>query len=123
MKKMMILDRNLDKYVDLLVLLLIKTDKYSMLPELLEVFGGDKLGQFLSIFEGCTIRVPSIQELKGSLRDIDIYVSLNKSILPEEKSRLASKYDVSVDMIEKIFAYMTDLVSGEFKMSLTMSSR
>jgi hypothetical protein len=78
------------KVIDLLLRRLTGT----LLPELYEVFG-EKLVEFIAIFGGKKIEVPSIQTIEDAVRDADIFNALSgatKQDSLEIYQRLQEKY-------------------------------
>ena len=74
-----ILDPNMDEYVDVLKVIMLYTDRFSLLPELYEVFGEEHLLRFLDVFAGTIIEVPPPEVLERAVRDVTIYMRMKKS--------------------------------------------
>lgn len=86
----------------LLIMALLNTDQYSFLPELLDIFGEDKLVKFLDVFSGCSIEIPSREKLNRSIREIEIYNRLENSKNKPTHAKLASEYGVSEEYIRVV---------------------
>ncbi len=85
----------------LLVMALLNTDQYSYLPELLDIFGEDKLLQFLDVFSGCKVEVPSRDKLNRSMREIEIYNRMESKNKPTY-AKIAQEYKVSEEYIRVV---------------------
>ena len=109
--KSVVYDNNLGEYIDIFYLILLVHDKFTLLPEIMEVFGKESLMKFLSVFSGVTFRVPSLGDLKSSARSVDIYVSLSRSNNSTQKKYLGEKYGLTEDRIIKIYLEMKELVT------------
>ncbi len=81
--------------VKLLMLVLLNTDAYTFLPELLDLFGEDKLLKFLDVFSGTSIQVPSREKLGKSIRDVDIFCRLEYAKHKPTYKELSEEYEVS----------------------------
>jgi len=93
--------------LDAVMVYLYYLDEFSLLPELYEVFGKEKLMDFLDIFSGCEFRVPSRNILERAARDVTIYsrVKLHegKDTESEVVADLASHFSLSEAGIRKIY--------------------
>ncbi|OHD27867.1 MAG: hypothetical protein A2Y38_21590 [Spirochaetes bacterium GWB1_59_5] len=61
--------------VQLIKLMLLRDDRYSVLPLLYEMFGEEAFFRFLSVFAGVTFRVPSAARLERAVRDVRSYMA------------------------------------------------
>ena len=73
-----IFDRGSLKHIDALQVALLRAGKDTLLPEIYDIFGKDKLLKFLDIFSGATIRVPPRKVLEDSIRDTYVYLTMEK---------------------------------------------
>jgi len=81
-----------------LLLLLTIDSEYSLLPELYDIFGKEKLVEFLDVFGGTTISVPSRDKLIKYIDMIEVYSMIEKN--PNiDRYELGREFDVSVDTI------------------------
>ena len=71
-----VLDEELPEYTNLLKLALLQHNEFTLLPELLDIFGYNKFLKFIDIFSGVTIKVPNAKLLEHLVRDITIYIRL-----------------------------------------------
>jgi hypothetical protein len=61
--------------------------EHTPLPELLEVFGDKYFVKFLQIFAGRTLRIPSADEIKRHVRDIELYKKIDDGMSLREAAR------------------------------------
>jgi hypothetical protein len=102
---MKILDNN-GNYVGILFVLLLHSNKYSFLPDLVEELGEDKSLDFLERFAGKTIKFPSIAEFTSLARSVTIYIKCKNA--PHYKlnvvmENLASRYCIDVASVQNIY--------------------
>lgn len=105
-------ERNSRRSIDALFVLLVHSGRYELLPELYEVFGREKLLQFLEIFGGTTIKVPSEKDLIQAARDVAIYTRLHDA-QPGHKDPvddLCHEYDLCSDEVYTIYREMAQLM-------------
>lgn len=76
--------------------------KYTMLPELAQVFGVKEVLKFLYVFSGQHVKVPDSKNILTAFRDIDIYCSLKNNSSSSELERLANKYSTTLNTIKLI---------------------
>lgn len=111
----MFLEANAAKRVDVLYVLLVHSDRFSVLPELYEIFGREALLKFLDLFSGTTISVPSAEDLRSAIRDMTIYTRLVGATASSRSSRverLADEYGVSKQTVEKRFDKVKEMMSA-----------
>lgn len=94
-----------------MLLVLLNTDSYSLLPELYDVFGEENLMKFLDIFAGNTIKVPSKKKFASAIQKIDIYNRLENKNKPTIIS-LAQEYEVSEEYIRLSHLEIKQLVEN-----------
>lgn len=93
-----IVDASTGKYVAVLRVVMQLAYPKGHLPELFEVFGKEKLLQFLDVFSGTTVKVPSQDALEHCMRDVVIYLrlyDLPPSHRPKAVRALARKYQTT----------------------------
>jgi hypothetical protein len=95
-----------------MLLVLLKTDSYSLLPELYDVFGEENLMKFLDIFAGNTIKVPSKKEFSKAIQKIDIYNRLENKKNSTSALLLSQEYEVSVEYIRTSHLEIKKLVEN-----------
>lgn len=93
-----LIDKDLIRYSDLFVALLVSRAQESVLPELNVVFG-DKIIQFLDIFAGATFEVPSRKILEDVLRDVSVYYRRKAGT---HRLDLANTYEITETKVEDI---------------------
>ena len=102
-----LLDPSILHQADLFVGLLVRNRSLSYLPELYEVFGPEKLVDFLDLFAGTTFEVPSIETLAGITRSLAIYNDL--SMKGYNARELARKYDISETAVRETASMVRDI--------------
>ena len=107
-----ITDSDTVKHLDVFQMVLLSVAERTPLPELYEVFGQDKLVQFLDIFAGCTITVPPADIIANAVRDVDIYTSLERTGTDHTDTvdDLARKYEMKNDRIRSIYSRVDKLI-------------
>ncbi len=73
---------------------------FSHLHELYEIFGREKLEQFMEVFAGMTLRVPSKEVLSDALRDHTIYEGLSGGTV--SVAELAKRYNLPASTVYDI---------------------
>jgi hypothetical protein len=109
------LEASTRKHIDALYVVLMHTGRYNLLPELYEVFGKEALLEFLDIFEGTTIKVPSADEFTLAVRDVDIWVRMKKAKQDQRQAvveSLASEYNVDQNYIEMCYHKVQGLMEN-----------
>ena len=94
-------------------LLLLEKSRYTLLPELYEVFGKDHFLKFLDVFAGSEFQVPDRDTLMRVIENASAYVSMRRNSHAATVDYLAKRYNVSTTTIwnryrrtEKIVAEM-----------------
>lgn len=87
-----LLDSNLGEHLDVLKLVLMYRHSDSFLPEIYDVLGPEKFLKFLDIFAGATLTLPSFKDLSTAVRDVSIYLDVQRGVKPEDVN---AKYGVS----------------------------
>ena len=99
------------KLIDVIELVLLYKFSDTLLPEIYGVIGKDKFIEFLSVFSGTTVKVPSFEELKNAIRDAIIYAEVKKG---SSTKYLAKEYGITEKEVEEIYAdvstYLSNLV-------------
>lgn len=98
-----ILDPQVRDHMDTFRVVFTRSAKYTIFPELMEIFGADKVVRFLEIFGGMTIRVPRREFLEQAVRDTDIYVAISRHDAPETTDRLAVRYEIPRETVRDIY--------------------
>jgi hypothetical protein len=91
------------KQLDTLYIVLLHYSDHSILPELYEIFGEEAMIRFLDLFGGMTIKVPAHDELKKTIRDVNIYLRLKSSPkYTETVKELMNEYELDDKYVEQI---------------------
>lgn len=108
-----IVDRVCRDRRDEMWLMLVAMGKFTLLPELYEVIGGDRLVKFLEIFGGTTIQIPPRDEIINAARSIDIFTRISTTGHRSTMiTRLSEEYDITEDMVMSIFRDTAETMHG-----------
>lgn len=106
------------KYVDVLMLVLLHNDEYSLLPDLYEVFGEKALLKFLDIFAGCELKVPAQEQLAVLVRNVDVYIKMRDIGGDATQAALAEYYDIDGSRVRQIYREIRDLVERQLSIDV-----
>jgi hypothetical protein len=101
----------------ILHLLLLRSNKYSFLPELLDEVGEETMYKLLQIFAGIKIEFPSIKKLEQYAREITIYERLNKASNKNKAmvvNNLCEEYNIDNDTVWVIYRKVSVLSRDAF---------
>jgi hypothetical protein len=96
--------------------LMLRAGQYSLLPELLEVVGKERMLELLKLFAGNTLQFPSLNELSRYAKEVNIFFRIHK-VRHNEHHRaavvrdLADEYMVEENMINRIYQKVARIVS------------
>lgn len=96
---------------DILRAALIETCANSHIPELYLIFGRENFLKFLDIFAGTTLTVPSREQLNGVLRNVAIFLALERAPDGTKEnliSDLAVHYGITRGLVIKAFIEMEE---------------
>lgn len=65
---------------------------YTFLPEIQKLFGDEVFKNFLITFSGTTVKVPDINYVKNTLRDVDIFVRMSKCQTKSDRLAVARQF-------------------------------
>ncbi len=102
-----------EKRVNALRIILLYRSEGTLIPELFEIFGREKLFKFLDIFAGTTIKVPDKGLLKRIIRDTAIYLALVNNYTDLQVDYLARRYDISQTEVVNIFKELHSVIYGK----------
>ena len=105
-KKVSILDAHAARKIDALQVALLRISHTSVLPELYEVFGTETLLEFLDIFGGVTVEVPSREILENAIRDTFIFFQLDTcedSEKSDVEKDLSDRYGITKLQVKHIY--------------------
>jgi hypothetical protein len=108
--KYSIYDKKYNEYIDLFYILLLDMAENTVLPEMYEIFGTDKVLKFLDIFAGATITVPSADMISKSLDKIFIFVKLYNNFNKETLDLIKNDYNLKTDEVLKIYNYVEERI-------------
>jgi hypothetical protein len=110
--RVFILDKSSGSYVDILRFIVSEACPKSHIPLIEEVFGRDSMLKFLDIFAGMTFKVPPREVLEKHMRDVAIYMTLNKMSPPKRVQAikaLAHRYGTTAGDIRSTFVHVEKL--------------
>lgn len=102
-----------------MLLVLLSTDAYTLLPELYDIFGEENLIKFLDAFAGNTIKVPSKREFNKAIQKVEIYSRLEVKKNAPTIKELAQEYEVGVDYVRKSYLEIKEIVENTSKVFLS----
>ena len=105
--------KDLVKDLDHVELILLYMGSESILPEIYEVVGTERLAKFLEIFGGMTVRVPDREVFRKAARDVSIFVAC-KSGSKKLMSDLCREYDLSMSQLESIYKDANEKIGMAF---------
>ena len=108
-KDVSLLDENLARYADVFAQILIHRCRDTLLPELIEVFGKDRLPMFLDMFAGCTFKVPSRDIIVNAARDADMYECISRGV---PHSIMENKYGISPTTVDAAVGRVRKIVES-----------
>ena len=98
--KLRLIDNNTDRYIDALYAVLMMSNETQFFPELYEIFGRNRVLQFLHIFSGQKIQVPTIEYLEQKIKEVQIWMEFKKN--PSNRLSIINSYGVSDSDIDSI---------------------
>lgn len=98
-----ILNPSVQKLLDLFRILLVSRAQKTLMPELLDIFGQERVARLIDVFGGMKIEIPDRSFLERLVRDADIYSSLVKGWNKEMVKVLATRYDITDVRVRQIF--------------------
>lgn len=101
--------------IDPLEAVLYLNAKYTLLPELFEVFGHDNTMKFLELFGGKTLKVPPVLEMQKAFDYLGIWSSLRKSNNPTTVKRLCKRYEMSYAEVREAYRRVQDMFNAQQK--------
>lgn len=88
----------------ILYVLLCERYSYTLIPELHEILGEDKLFEFIKLFSGTTLEIPDINEVRNLLVDVVIYKQMEQATegtIDSVEANLRDRYKLSKDSLRK----------------------
>lgn len=108
-----ILDRSIYDCLDAFMALLMNAAEFSLIPDLIGIFGAEQAVKFIDIFSGSTIKVPPKDILQTLVRDANIYTTLKKN--PDEINGLSKRYEISEEVVRNIFSRVDGIINENSK--------
>jgi hypothetical protein len=95
--------------------LMLRSGQYTLLPELLDVVGEEKMAELLKLFAGNTIQFPSVDELSKYAKEVNIYFRLqtihNEHRRSNAVKELAGEYMIDESTVRRIYHKLAGIVS------------
>jgi hypothetical protein len=102
-------------------IMLLRSGKYSFLPELLDVVGREQMLSLLQMFAGLQIQFPSTSELERYAKEVSIFFRVHRA-KPAQRSAivkdLADVYLVDEDTVNAIYQKIRKLVEQDLQLRL-----
>jgi hypothetical protein len=99
--------------MDVFRVVLVQSVQYTLFPELLEIFGPEKVLKFMDIFGGMTIKVPDRSILERIVRDVDIYVTITGSPdVTEAVDLLSVRHQLPPEYVKEVYQRVKALCSA-----------
>jgi hypothetical protein len=111
----LILDKDLAELMDVFHVVLLDTAAHTVLPELLEVFGAEKVIKFMDLFAGITLKVPSREILNDSANKAFIFNKLRRDDSPENVALVAKEYGLTVASVTSIYKHYSEILRKDGK--------
>lgn len=103
------------KTLDIALIVILRCDTESVLPDLAQMFGYDALVEFLRRFAGRTVKVPSVIALEKALRDVEIYLDIERAKGEGGRAKavrnIVATYSVSRQRVFKIHKSVAETLS------------
>lgn len=95
-----------------LTLTLLILGRWTLMPELLDFFGGDSKTflRFIDLFGGTTIEVPQRAEIARMARNTHIWTTMRKD--PTADKRLAAFYDITPEYVRQVVTETEAEING-----------
>jgi hypothetical protein len=101
-------DKDVNTLIDVFIPVMLRWTRNTLIPELYEVFGNQHLLQFLDLFAGTRVEVPSRDLILTALRDADIYARL--AARKDTVGSLATKYGLEEHRVADAYARVATIV-------------
>ena len=105
-----IFDRDVDELVEVFIPLVLGWAGKTLIPELYEVFGAERLMRFLDLFAGTRFEVPSREVLLRALRDAEIYRALAAE--RDSLAGLSRKFGIDECTVQEAYERAAGLLNG-----------
>lgn len=106
-----ILDKSIYDCLDAFMVLLMQAAEFSLLPDILAIFGPEMTVKFIDIFSGTQIKVPNRDILQSIVRDATIYNSMkNSNNQNHEAKKLAEMYDVTEKIVNSTYERVSKMI-------------
>jgi hypothetical protein len=82
---------------------MLESVRYTIIPELIEIFGVESLSKLISRFGGFNISVPSVTFFETVSRKVDIFETLRVKDSPEITHMLADRHGITLDQVRDLY--------------------
>ena len=114
------------EHVDVLRVILLYTNRFSLLPEIYEIFGEKQLLKFLDVFAGTIIEVPPAEVIERAVRDVTIFIRMKKAT-DDNRGKvvklLADELLVSEDFIRSTYKEVTKAVEQNLGFKVLLDTK
>lgn len=100
----------------IIYIMLLKSGKYSFLPELLDIVGRDKMMELLQLFAGIEFKFPTMSEIEMHAKEVNVFFRIHKANKGQRSrvvKELVDEYYVDDDMINYIYKKMKRILQDE----------
>jgi hypothetical protein len=95
--------------------MMLRSGQYTLLPELLDVVGEEKMSELLKLFAGNTLQFPTLDELNRYAKEVNIYFRLQRITNEHRRANavkeLAGEYMVDESTVRRIYHKVARIVS------------
>ncbi len=99
------------RHIEIMKIIMVVTNEFSVFNELYEIFGPELFLKFLNIFAGTTFTIPDPSSLSRLVRDIDIYLTVKKKGLPGVVKELSMTHQMQEKDVRKICTRIDEIVN------------
>lgn len=113
--KELVQDRKTFGNVDPVEAVLFLTSRYSLLPDIFDIFGREQAIEFLERFGGKTIKIPSVKNVEEAIQQLVIWKALTADDSQENYKRLSSKYGLKESELRTAKQRVQDMFNEQRK--------
>ena len=105
----------------IIYILLLRSGKYTFLPELLDVVGREKMVELLQLFAGMQFKFPATSEIEKYAKEVTIFFRVHRA-MPKQRASvvkdLADEYFVDEDTINLAYRKIAHLIKQDLQLKL-----
>lgn len=103
--------------VDPIDVILYLNAKYTLLPEISEVFGKEHILKFIETFGGKTIKVPAIEDVEKTVEWITIWSLVRKNNSSENVKKIANRYGIKEAEVRLAYEKVQEVMDVKTKIT------